>query len=228
MGRLGAGAGSLRLRRSTSAALVIAVAVGIAAPARADRPDTGHLVLAGVGMAPVAYVVGVTLHEGSHAVAAAAMGLDVRSIRLYPGFHPRNHKFYFGWVDVRGVRTSAQRVVFLAAPKLTDAALLGGYAALVLSGAVPENRYGRLALAVLATGTWIDFSRDAVAWWPHNDTVRIYDAIGAKSELQRLPWRLLHAGLAALAAYPIAVGYRGVFGEDDAATMTMPVWTGAF
>jgi hypothetical protein len=214
-------------RSAVALATAAALAMMMERPARAERPDTGHLVLAGITMAPVSYAIGVTVHEGSHALAATALGLDVTSMRLVPGIHPRTRRFYFGWVDVRGVRTTRQRALFLAAPKASGAVLLGAYAALVLTGAMPENRYGRLALAVVATGTWVDFSRDVVAWWPHNDTVRVYDAIGARTEWQRAPWRLLHAGLAALAAVPVVVGYRGVF-EDDAATAMLPLWTGSF
>jgi hypothetical protein len=214
--------------------LVAAVAVGAAAPAiaHAERPDTGHLVLAGVAMAPPVYALGVTLHEGSHALAAVALGIEVTSIRLYPGVHPRNGNFYFGWVDVRGMNTRFERIAFLAAPKLTDALLLGGYAALVLTDTLPASRYGQLALAATATGLAIDFSRDIVAWWPHNDTVRVYHQLGARSELARLPFRLLHAGLASLASIAIVKGYQGVFADDDddvdAATLALPMWSGAF
>jgi hypothetical protein len=211
--------------------LLIAAALATAAPARGDdRPATGHLVLAGLAMAPPVYALGVTLHEGSHALAAVALGIEVTSIRLYPGFHPRNGHFYFGWVDVRGMDTRAERIVFLAAPKLADALLLGGYAALVLTDTLPASRYGQLALAATATGLWIDFSRDLVAWWPHNDTVRVYHQLGARSELARLPFRLLHAGLAALASVAVVKGYQGVFADDDPepATVALPLWSTAF
>jgi hypothetical protein len=216
-------------------AAVLATALAQAAPARAERPDTGHLVLAGLAMAPPVYALGVTLHEGSHALAALALGLEVTSIRLYPGVHPRNGHFYFGWVDVRGMSTRAERIVFLAAPKLTDLVLLGGYAALVLTDTLPTSRYGQLALTTTATGLWIDFSRDIVAWWPHNDTVRVYGQLGARSELGKLPFRLLHAGLAALASVAIVKGYQGVFADDEGddggaepATLSVPLWSSAF
>lgn len=208
-----------------------ALVAGSAPPATADeRPDTGHLVLAGVAMVPPTYVLGVTMHEGSHALAAELLGLDITSIRLYPGVHPRNQKFYFGWVDVRGIGSRGERTAFLVAPKINDAVFLGGYAALVLTGTVPDSRYGQLALAVVATGFWIDFARDTIAWWPHNDTVRIYDSYGLDREWKRLPFRLVHAGLAALAALPIAKGYRGVFATDGATAtpIVLPLWDARF
>jgi hypothetical protein len=230
-----AAVGPLRQRLVGAAAVVAIVAAitGPAATARGDeRPATGHLVLAGLAMAPPVYALGVTLHEGSHALAAVALGIEVTSIRLYPGIHPRNGHFYFGWVDVRGMDTRGERIVFLAAPKLTDLVLLGGYAALVLTDTLPASRYGQLALATTATGLWIDFSRDIVAWWPHNATVRVYHQLGARSELGKLPFRLLHAGLSALASIAIVKGYQGVFADGDAGdaetTLAVPVWSAAF
>ena len=207
-------------------ALAVALAAGAPRPALADRPSDGRLVAAGLGIAVPTYVLGTVAHEGSHALAARLLGLEVMSFRLYPGIHPRNGNFYFAWVDVRGDRTRAQRTTFLVAPKITDAVLLAGYAALVYTDTVPDNRYGRLALAVVATGFWIDLSRDAISWWSHNDTVRIYSAYGLRSEWHRLPFRLVHAGLAVAAALPIARGYRGVFADEPVAMV--PLMSGVF
>ena len=53
-------------------------------------------------------------------------------------------------------------IAFYIAPKITDALLLGGFAALVLTVAWPNNRYAQLALTVFATGLWIDFSKDVL------------------------------------------------------------------
>jgi len=216
--------------RATAAALAVALAVAAPGTAAADdRPSTGHLVAAGLAMAPPTYLIATTAHESSHALAAVLLGLEVTSFRLYPGIHPRTRTFYFAWVDVRGITSRGQRTTFLVAPKITDAALLAGYSALIYTDTIPSNRYGRLALAVLATGFWIDFSRDAISWWSHNDTVRIYSQYGLRSEWRRLPFRLVHAGLAFAAALPIARGYRGAFGDDDTATTTIvPLLSGAF
>jgi hypothetical protein len=201
-------------------------------PALADeRPETSHLVWAGAGMALPTYVVALVAHEGSHALTAELVGADVTEVRLLPGVHPRDGKFYFGYVGVRGLRGRADRVWFFLAPKLVDLAVLGAYGAAVLTDHTPDDHYGRLALAVLATGFWVDFSKDIPAFWRHSDIVKLYDSLGATTELRRLPLRVLHAGLSAAAAYTIVRGYRDVFGEDGTdtgAALVLPLALGKF
>ena len=203
-----------------------------AGPAAAEeRPETSHLVWAGLGMAIPTYFIGVVTHEGGHALAAKTVGAEVTELHLLPGV--RHGKFYFGYVRVRGLESRAARTWFLLAPKVIDLAMLGSYAALVLTDSTPDNAYGGLALAVLATGFWVDFSKDIPAFWKHNDLVKVYDMHGATTELRRLPLRLLHAGLSAAAAYAIARGYQEVFdpdeaGEAAAAPLVVPLALGRF
>jgi hypothetical protein len=211
------------------ARLALLVVLLVAGPARADeRPPTSHLLWAGVAMALPTYAIGVVTHEGSHAIAATLSGARVRELHLWPGIH--RGRFYFGYVEVTGLACDRQRVSFLIAPKVTDAVLLGAYAAAWYGGALPDDHYGRLALTVLATGVWVDFSRDVIAWWEHNDTLKIYALAGADTELERLPLRLLHAGLATAGAVAIVQGYRSIFERDggDGTAHILPVLAGSF
>src|SRR5262245_13886931 len=126
-------------------------------------------------MAPPMYAIGVTLHEGSHAVAGTLVGADITEIHLFPpGIDPLVHKFRFGWVYAQGLKTRGDRIFFYIAPKITDSVLLGGFAALVLTGAWPENKYGQLALTVVGTGLWVDFAKDVVLFSPQNDVVKVF------------------------------------------------------
>lgn len=209
--------------------LAVTVALLAAAPARAEeRPETDHLVWAGIGFAVPTYFIGVVAHEGSHALAAELGGAEVDELHLLPGV--RHGHFYFGYVHTRGLTTTGQRVFFLVAPKLVDLALLGSYSALVLTDSTPDNHYGGLALAVLATGFWVDFSKDIPAFWSHSDVVKVYDLIGATSELRRLPLRLLHLGVSAAAGTVIWLGYRDVFADDEPAdsALLLPLAVGSF
>lgn len=214
-----------------AALLVLALAMAWvpAGAARADeRPPTSHLVWAGLGMAVPTYVLGVAVHEGSHALAARAVGAEVTEVHLLPGVY--HGHFFFGYVQTLGLASRADRVFFLIAPKLVDMAMLGGYAAMELTDSAPGNHYLHLATTVLATGFWVDFSKDIPAFWGHSDVVKLYNLWGAKSEWQRLPLRLVHAGLSAAAAYAIARGYQHVFekdGKDGGATaVVVPLWVG--
>jgi hypothetical protein len=216
--------------RLAGLALIALLTGGAARQARAERPRTEHLVLAGLGMAPPTYFLGVAIHEGSHALTASLFGADILEFRVLPFRHPRTGDFYFGYVSFRGQLTDGQRFLFFVAPKLVDLAMLGGYTALIATDTVPGNRYGRLALAVLATGFWVDFSKDIPAYWDHNDLVKAYNLVGLRSEWQRLPVRILHAGLSLGAAYVIYRGYDGVFGREgnEPATMFLPLWQASF
>ncbi|HUS64191.1 MAG TPA: hypothetical protein VMZ28_06595, partial [Kofleriaceae bacterium] len=143
----------------------------------------------------------------------------------------RDGKFYFGYVGVRGLTARGDRVAFFLAPKLVDLAVLGAYSAAVLTDHMPANAYGGLALAVLATGFWVDFSKDIPAFWRHSDIVKLYDTVGATTELRRLPLRLLHASLSVAAAFAIVRGYRDVFDDDDgdgSAALVLPLALGTF
>jgi hypothetical protein len=212
--------------------IVGAVVVMAGTASAEERPPTSHLIAAGAAMAIPTYAIGVIAHEGSHALAARLSGARLESMYLLPGW--RRGKFYFGYVEVAGLRCDRQRAAFLLAPKLTDAVMLGGYAAAYFGGVYPHDRYGQLALTVLATGFWIDFSKDVLAFWDHSDVVKAYRLAGAETELGRLPFRLVHAGLATAAAIAVVRGWRDVFARPDpdggtaARVFTLPLWSTGF
>lgn len=209
-------------------ALTIAAVVALRAPAHAD-PSNERLVLTGLAMAPVDYVLGVTLHEGSHALAATLIGAEIDEVHLFPpGIDPHIDKFRFGWVYVRGLRTRGERIFFYLAPKITDALFLSGYAALYLTDSLPSNKYGQLALLVGATGFWVDFAKDVVLTSPHNDVVKAFHAWCMRGWKQ-VPARLVYAALDVAFAYSVARGYQKLF--DDATgetTVTMPLMSASF
>jgi hypothetical protein len=184
--------------------------------ADADPPESEHLVLAGAGMAVPTFFLGTFLHEGSHAAIASAFGAEITRFVMWPSRHPVTRTFYFGYVEYRGRLTPAERALFLVAPKLTNIALFSGYAALVATETLPSNRYGQLALAVFATGLWVDFSKDVFAFRRQNDMVRFYSLAGLRSEGARLPLRLANAALSVAGAFLLYRAYEDVFADDDA------------
>jgi hypothetical protein len=208
------------------ALIVVAVLAGSAAAA---PPSDTKLVLVGLAMAPPTYLAGVTLHEGSHAIAAELVGGDVESMRIFPpGIEPRSKKFRFGWVYATGLRTKPQKILFYIAPKITDALLLGGFTALVFTSAWPQNKYAQLALTVGATGLWVDFSKDVVLFSRHNDVVKVFNQWCMKGWKQ-LPARLVYAGAVAGFGYVVARGYQKTFADEPvAAPLVMPLVNGSF
>lgn len=209
-------------------ALIVATTLLVLAarPAGAE-PDDRDLVLAGLAMAPPTYLVGVTLHEGSHALAAKLVGGEVTEVRLFPpGRDPSAKKFRFGWVYARGLRTKSDRIFFYLAPKITDAMLLGGFAALVLTNTWPDNRYASLALTVGATGLWVDFSKDLVLFSKHNDVVKALH-LWCMTGWKQVPARVAYAALVAGAGYVVARGYQKTFGDRET-VMTLPLVSARF
>ena len=191
------------------------------------EPDNKDLVLVGLAMAPPTYLIGVTLHEGSHALAGKLMGADITEIRLFPpGIDPKVGKFRFGWVYAQGLRYRNEKIFFYIAPKITDAVLLGGFAALVLTNTWPDNKYASLAMTVGMTGLWVDFSKDVVLFSKHNDVVKVFN-LWCMTGVKQIPARLVYAGLVVASGYTVYRSYRKTFGERDG-TMAAPLLTVSF
>jgi hypothetical protein len=182
--------------------------------ARAE-PSDRTLVYTGLALIPPTYLLGVALHEGSHALGAKLVGAKVVEMHLFPpGRDPKGH-WRFGWTYVRGLKTKPEKLLFYLAPKITDAVLLGGVAALVFTSAWPENRYGQLGLTVFAIGLWVDFSKDVLAFRKTNDVVKAFDLWCIRGWRQ-VPARLLYTGLIVGAGLVAVRGLQRTF-EDDGA-----------
>ncbi len=219
--------GYARAMRSLLLGLALVLVATGRAPARADtgdRPPTDHLVWAGLGMAVPTYFTNVVLHEGSHALVAKMFGGEIVKFKVLPT--TEKGRFYFGYTAYKGRLSRNQKTLFYLAPKLLDTIMLGGFTGLVLGGALPENHYGRLALTVLATGFWVDYSKDVVTFFvPTSDLNRTFALNGLDSFWKRLPWRLLNVAVSAAGAYVVWRGYDKVFEGDPnaAAKLVMPL-----
>jgi len=206
--------------------VIVALMVRVAAA----EPSNSTLVYVGLAMAPPTYVAGVSLHEGSHALAAKLVGADVEELHLFPpGIDPHTQTFRFGWTYVRGLSSRRERAFFYVAPKITDTVLLGGFAALVFTGTWPHNRYGQLALTVGATGLWVDFAKDVVLFSPQNDIVHFFDQL-CLTGWRQVPARLVYAGVAGGLAYAVVRGYEKTFSEPTASAtpLVLPILSSAF
>jgi hypothetical protein len=145
------------------------------------------------------------------------VGGTVDVLHLFPPGRDPSGTFRFGWTYVRGLRSTADRLAFYLAPKATDAALLGGFAALAFTGAWPGNRYGQLALTVFATGLWIDFAKDVVLFSPANDVVKAFDLMGATG-WREIPARVIYAGMIVGLGVLVARGYERTFDRSEPAS----------
>jgi len=208
--------------------LVLVLVLVLDHRARAE-PSNDTLVWVGVGLALPTYIAGVSLHEGSHALAAELVGASVDEYHPFPpGTDPHTHTFRFGWTYVHGLRSRADQAFFFIAPKITDAVLLGGFAALVYTSAWPTNRYGQLALTVGATGLWVDFAKDVVLFSPLND-VSQFEHVTCLTGWRRVASRIVYAAADVGLAVIVAHGYQRTFTTPATATpLVLPVLTAAF
>lgn len=193
-----------------------------AAPARAE-PSDRTLVYTGLALAPVDYLLGVSIHESSHALMAKLVGADVTELHVFPpGRDPKGH-FRFGWTYVRGLKGKTQKQLFYLAPKFADLILLGGFAGLVFTDAWPNNRYGQVALTVFGTGLWVDFSKDVFAFAKQNDVVKTFDLWCIKGWRQ-IPARLLYTSVIVAAGLVVARGYQRTFDDEaEVSTRILPI-----
>jgi hypothetical protein len=206
---------------------VLIVLIALAGAARAE-PSNGTLVGVGLGLAVPDYMLGVSIHEGSHAIAAKLVGADVDELHLFPpGRDPHTHTFRFGWTYVHGLKSRNERAFFYIAPKITDSLLLGGFAALAFTSAWPSNRYAELALTVFGTGLWVDFSKDVVLFSKQNDIVHVLDE-WCLHGWREIPSRLVYAGAVVGWGLVVAHAYRRTFTEPGTATAIVPVFHAAF
>jgi hypothetical protein len=192
------------------------------------QPDNSTLVYAGIALAPIDYVAGTALHEGSHALAAKLVGAEVDELHVFPpGIDPKANMFRFGWTYVHGLHTKADRITFLIAPKVTDALLLGGFAALVFTSAWPGNKYAQLALTVAGTGLWIDFAKDVALLRPQNDVSQIF-ALWCLRGWRKVPARLIYAAVDVGLGYVVVRGYERLFDRSDPRPVVVPLARLAF
>ncbi len=211
-------------------AFVVLLLLVLARPVAAE-PSDRTLVLTGLAMAPVDYLLGVAMHEGSHAVAAKLVGAEVIDVHLFPpGRDPKAGKFRFGWTYVRGLEGDRERAFFYSAPKLLDLALLGGFAALVYTDAWPSNRYGQLALTVAATGLWVDFAKDVLAFSKHNDVTKTLN-LWCMTGWRQIPARLVFGAAAVGLGFIVWRGYERTFDRtlgDEASARVVPILSSSF
>jgi len=208
-------------------AIAILVTVLSTAPVRAE-PSDRTLVYTGLALAPVDYLLGVTIHEGSHALMAKLVGAEVTQLHVFPPGRDPKGNFRFGWTYVRGLKTKSDRLLFFLAPKFTDLILLGGFAGLVFTDAWPDNRYAQVALTVFGTGLWVDFSKDVLAFKKQNDMVKVFDLWCIKGWRQ-IPARLLYTGVIIGTGLVVARGYQRTFDDDfETSTRIAPIFARTF
>ena len=208
-------------------ALALGLVLAVAAPqrARADELSDGEIVAWGAGMAIPTYFLGVTMHEGAHALAAWSVGAKIEEIQLWPGFV--DGRFYFGYTRWSGTLTRNEHVFALLAPTIMELGLLGGYALLLDQDALPDDDRAELAVAMLPAIAWADLVKNLISFNDTNDMMRIHALHGRTRELQRLPIRVLQLAIVVGGGVVLYRGARRLFDEPDRAPV-LPLFAVTF
>lgn len=153
--------------------------------------------LFGLGLAPIEFLISTAVHEGSHAMVAAASGAEVTGYHPYPHREPAR-PFRFGDAHWYGNLTPRERSLTMAAPMFLDSAILGTYGGLLLGKALPDNRYAHMAMWVFAAGHWVNMGTHVVAKSEHTDTRKIERYFQEEHDLTVIQSRLAVRGSQAL------------------------------
>lgn len=209
-------------------AATLVVALTFAGPARAEQLSDGEIVAWGAGFAVPTYFLGVTLHEGAHAVAAWSVGAHIEEIKLWPGFV--DGRFYFGYTRWSGALTRDEHVFALLGPTILELGLLGGYALLLDQDALPDDDRAALAVAMIPAIAWVDIVKNLISFNDTNDMMRVHALHGRTREVQRLPIRVLQLAVAVGGGVVLYRGARKIFDEPDgtASARVLPLFTLTF
>lgn len=178
-------------------------------PTSISEPSSLQILIEGALLALPEYLLGVGIHEGSHALAVLAYDGEVTDISILPTRY--QGRLVFGLTQYRGEFTRFENAVISYAPKFADLAIIGAYSAMLRTDHYPKNKHLQLLVVVLATGAWVDLARDAFSTNSHNDTVEVYNTYGLDTEVERLPYRALQVGVSVVAGYEVSRGIRKLF-----------------
>ena len=188
-----------------ASALSIQVSQNVPPP---TPPSAWQLVLEGAALALPDYVLQLAMHEGSHALAAVILGGEVTGMELLP--KRVDGTIRFGETTWKGNFTPTETAVTLLAPKILDMGLIAAYTALLHSDAYPSNKHVQLTLLVVATGAWIDFSKELVLRDSTRDLPQIFETLGIPEDKQ-WPYQIAYGALSLAGAFQLGQGFYRLF-----------------
>ena len=140
--------------------------------------DSWKYVLAGVAMAPPAFILGTAIHEGGHCLAAEAYNFKCFDVRVIPFRDEETGYFYFGrmsytWEDGQEPPTPNQQAIIGATPMITNASLISVYSALAFSDNLPKNKWAKTVTFVLGATQVVDLANHLRNTHPYSDSGKL-------------------------------------------------------
>lgn len=164
------------------------------------------LTFEGLVLAIPTFFVTTTIHEGSHALVVWLNGGDITRFRPWPS--SVDGQFYFGYTEWEGTLSNRALALSSIAPKLMDTAILAAYTAIIETDANPNTQQGKLILAVVAAGAWVDLVHDLFSNDPNNDMTKFREAVGIDTRGERAGFYAIWSAIALGGGIEIS---RGLF-----------------
>ena len=142
-------------------------------------PNARKYLTAGIASAPVAFLAGVSLHEGMHCAAAEIVeSTYCKEIVVIPFRDEETGYFYFGltrWgFNEEGIYPSMNENAFITAlPMITNAGLITAYSTLAFTNKLPKNKWAKTGLLVLAATQVVDLGNHIRNTSPYSDSGKL-------------------------------------------------------
>ncbi|HLE01098.1 MAG TPA: hypothetical protein VJB59_12615 [Bdellovibrionota bacterium] len=179
-----------------------------------NSPSALKLIGAAALIAPAEYFLTAALHEGSHVLAVKTFGGKVQNFEITPSKDGEGYVI-FSKTEYTGDFSKAQLAITDIAPKISDILIVGSYAALQESESIPQNKYAQVAAAMVATGAWVDFSKDIIFVGSQNDLTKFMSRLGAQDGSERFSYKLGYGALALAGGLEIGKGWHRVFQKNN-------------
>ena len=144
--------------------------------------------LAGVVAAPLGFMVGVTIHEGTHCIVANMVeGTDCADIRVIPYYSEEYDYFYFGSTEIDinqdNPPTANGRIMITAAPMMLNAGLITAYSTLAFTDSLPDNKWLKTGMLVLGAAQVVDLFNHSRNEHPYSDSGKIINFLQEEKQL---------------------------------------------
>ena len=131
--------------------------------------------LAGIGAAPLSFMVGVSIHEGTHCVVAnATEGARCGEVRLIPYYDEELDYFYFGsmqmLVDPDNPPSANGNAIITASPMMVNAGLISVYSTLAFTNKLPKNKWLKTGALLLGASQVVDLFNHVGNEHPYSDS----------------------------------------------------------
>ena len=184
---------------------------------RIKDPNGWKYALTGTLLAPVAFIAGNAIHEGTHCLSAMKIeGMNCEDLIIIPSYDEERNYFYFGYTNVsfdeENPPTYDSYALFSATPMFVNASLISAYSTLAFTDNLPKNKWAKTGVLLLGATQVIDMANHARNFGAYSDSSKVIAYLQVEKGLSpiesilavkgpQIGFTLLGAGALALEGY---------------------------